>query len=81
MAVELEALIKCGFTHAQAIKALTSAAAKFLGMEVQVGSIKAGLKADLVAVQGNPLVDIYAISNVQSVYKDGKEIYRKPGHS
>jgi imidazolonepropionase-like amidohydrolase len=81
MAVELEALIKCGYTHAQALKALTSTAAKFLGLEAKVGSIKAGLKADLVAIQGNPLVDIYAISNIQSVYKDGKEIYWKTNHS
>ena len=39
MAVELDALIKSGYTHTQAIKALTSEAARFLGLDKQIGSI------------------------------------------
>ncbi|HBG74809.1 MAG: hypothetical protein A2X25_07030 [Chloroflexi bacterium GWB2_49_20] len=71
MAIELEALIKSGYTHSQAIKSLTSQAARFLGLESQTGSIKKGFKADLVIIDGDPLNDIYAIENIKLVMKDG----------
>src|SRR4030067_1149124 len=77
MAVELGALIKSGYSHSQAIKALTSEAAKLLGMKDQVGSIKEGLIADLVVIDGDPLKDIYAIENIMLVMKDGKYISQK----
>jgi imidazolonepropionase-like amidohydrolase len=76
MAVELEALIKSGYSHSQAIKALTFEAARFLGMSDQIGSIKKGLKADLVAIDGDPFNDIYAIENIKVVIKDGKIIFQ-----
>ncbi|HBG74808.1 MAG: hypothetical protein A2X25_07035 [Chloroflexi bacterium GWB2_49_20] len=76
MAVELEALIKSGYSHSQAIKALTSQAARFLGLESQTGSIKKGFKADLVIIDGDPLSDIYAIENIKLVMKDGNIIFR-----
>ncbi len=72
MATELDALIKAGYSHAQAIKALTSEAAKFLGMSNRIGSIKVGMQADLVVVDGDPLKDILAINEVKAVIKDGK---------
>ena len=76
MAVELDALIKSGYSHSQAIKALTSEAAEFLGMNEQIGSIKKGLKADLVAIDGDPLGDIYAIENIKLVMKNGNIIFQ-----
>jgi len=71
MAVELDALIKSGFSHSRAIRALTSEAAKLLGIEDQIGSIKKGLKADLVAIVGDPLKNIYVLENVKLVMKSG----------
>jgi imidazolonepropionase-like amidohydrolase len=76
MAVELEALINSGYSHSQAIKALTYDAALFLGLENQIGSIKKGLKADLVVIDGDPLKDIYAIENIRLVLRDGNIIFR-----
>jgi len=76
MAIELDALIQSGYSHSQAIKALTSEAAKLLGLKDQIGSIREGLKADLVVVDGNPLKDIYAIENVRLVIKDGKYMFQ-----
>jgi len=77
MAIELDALIRGGYSHSQAIKALTSEAANLLGMKDQIGSIKEGLIADLVAIDGDPLTDIYAIENVKLVFKDGKQIFSR----
>jgi len=76
MAIELEALIKSGYSHSQAIKALTSVAAGILGMKDQIGCLKKGLKADLAVIDGDPLKDIYAIENIKIVIKDGKIIFR-----
>jgi imidazolonepropionase-like amidohydrolase len=49
----------------------TSVAAESLGLGSQIGSIAAGMQADIVAVQGNPLDDITAVRNVVFVMKGG----------
>ncbi|MGZ6346546.1 MAG: amidohydrolase family protein, partial [Anaerolineales bacterium] len=76
MAIELEPLIRSGYSHTQALKALTSVAASLLGLQDQIGAIKKGLKADLVAISGDPLKDIDAIENIKLVMRDGKIIYQ-----
>ena len=77
MAVELDALIRSGYSHMQALKALTSTAAKFLGLQNQVGILKEGLKADLAVIEGNPLKDIRAIEKIKLVMKEGKIVFQK----
>lgn len=59
----------------EAIISGTSLAAKALRLQNQLGSIKEGLQADIVAVAGNPITDITAVRNVVFVMKGGK-IYR-----
>ncbi|HEY7533727.1 MAG TPA: amidohydrolase family protein, partial [Nitrospiraceae bacterium] len=54
-AQELERMVAYGMTPMEAIVASTSAAARLLGIEDQVGMIKAGMQADLVLFEGNPL--------------------------
>lgn len=58
-----------------AILSATSIAAESLGMADHIGSIAAGLEADLVATAGNPLDDITAVRRVAFVMRGGK-IYR-----
>lgn len=58
-----------------AIVSMTSLAAESLGMQDRIGSIGAGLEADLVAVEGDPLTDITALRRVKFVMKHGK-VYR-----
>lgn len=60
----------------QALVSVMSVAAESLGMGDRVGSIGAGMEADLVATDGNPLDDITAVRRVvfvmkhRGVYKD-----------
>jgi imidazolonepropionase-like amidohydrolase len=45
--------------------------AKLLGWEGQIGQLKAGYYADIVAVPGNPLEDIGVVTKVKFVMKGG----------
>ena len=69
-------MVKYGMTPMQAIQAATSAAADLLGHSAELGSIKAGKYADIIAVTGDPLADIRLLENVPFVMKDGK-IYKQ----
>ena len=70
-------MVKYGMTPMQAIQAATSSAADLLGHSKEVGSIKPGKFADLVAVSRDPLQDISALENVEFVMKDGV-VYKHP---
>ena len=71
-------MVKYGMTPMQAIQAATSNAADLLGHSNELGSIKAGKYADLIAVSGDPLKDISLLENVDFVMKDGK-VYKSAG--
>jgi imidazolonepropionase-like amidohydrolase len=69
-------MVKYGMTPMQAIQSATSAAADLLGRSNELGSIKPGKYADLIAVSGDPLRDVGLLEHVQFVMKDGK-IYKR----
>ena len=69
-------MIKYGMTSMQAIQAATSSAADLLGHSSEIGSIKPGKYADLIAVAGDPLADVRLLEDVKFVMKDGK-IYKQ----
>ena len=54
-----------------AIISATSLAAESLGLADQIGRVRPGYQADLVAIAGNPLDDITAMRNVRFVMKSG----------
>jgi imidazolonepropionase-like amidohydrolase len=64
-------MVKRGMTPMQAIQSATSVAARFMELEDSIGSIEAGKFGDLIAVRGNPLVDITLLQKVDVVIKGG----------
>lgn len=73
---ELEMMVEYGMSTSAVLKAATSDNARLLQIEDKLGSIKPGLLADLIAVEGTPDRDISALRKVSFVMKDGK-IYRQ----
>jgi imidazolonepropionase-like amidohydrolase len=71
-AQELVGLVRCGLPAAEAIRAATINAAELMGWQDRVGAIEVGKFADLIAVDGDPLSDIRALTQVRFVMKDGK---------
>ena len=65
-------MVKYGMTPMQAIQAATVNAADLIGHSELFGSITAGKSADIVAVNGDPLVDIRELEHVHFVMKEGK---------
>ena len=51
---------------------MTVDAARLLGLEQEVGTIAAGMRADLVAVAGNPLEDVRVLESVAWVMSAGR---------
>jgi imidazolonepropionase-like amidohydrolase len=69
---ELGWFVKAGMTPAQALATATTNGAALLGMEKELGAVAPGYYADLVAVEGDPAVDIGAvIQRVRWVMKGG----------
>jgi imidazolonepropionase-like amidohydrolase len=74
---ELELLVDYGMKPVQALRSATGDNAKILHLDDRVGTIKAGLLADLVAVEGDPTQNIAALKKVRLVMKGGK-LFRQP---
>jgi imidazolonepropionase-like amidohydrolase len=66
---ELELMVEYGMSPADALKAATSVAGRVLHMDI--GQVKQGMLADLIAVDGDPTKDISAIRKIKLVMKGG----------
>jgi imidazolonepropionase-like amidohydrolase len=64
-------MVKYGMTPLAALQAGTLNGAKLLGWQSELGALKPGYLADVVAVAGNPLQDINAVQSVTFVMKGG----------
>jgi imidazolonepropionase-like amidohydrolase len=69
---EAELYVKGGMTPLQALQAATIAPARMLGIDKDVGRIKAGQYADIVALDADPTGDIKALRSLDFVMKGGE---------
>jgi imidazolonepropionase-like amidohydrolase len=67
---ELELLVEAGLDPLRAIQAATSTAAKLIRAP-ELGRLHVGAPADLIAVDGDPLVDLSALRRITLVMRDG----------
>ena len=75
---EFDLLVQAGLSEMEAIVTATVTAARVLEMEEEIGAIRPGLRADLIATPGSPLDDIGELRRVEFVMKDGR-IYKDGG--
>ena len=68
---EFELMVKFGMPPAEALKAATVNAADLLGLGQEIGTIEPGKSADIIAVDGDPLVDVGVLKNVGFVMARG----------
>jgi imidazolonepropionase-like amidohydrolase len=71
---EFEALVRGGMKPLEAVRAATTGGAELLGLSDQIGTVEPGKFADIVAVAGDPLADIRAMSQVVFVMKGGEVV-------
>ncbi len=77
---EMELMVKYGMKPLAVLQADMINGAKLLGWEGQIGALKRGYYADIVAVPGSPLNDISVVERVSFVMKGGViEMSRSPG--
>jgi len=73
---ELETLVSVGMTPLQAIESATLTPAKYFSLEHQQGVVAAGMLADLVLLNRDPLIDIRNTQSINLVIKQGNVIDR-----
>jgi imidazolonepropionase-like amidohydrolase len=64
-------MVECGMDPMEAIRSATWNSARMNGIETEVGALAPGLKADVIAVEGDPLADITRLGEVRFVMRDG----------
>ena len=68
---EFVLMAKYGMKPLDVLRADLLNGARVLGWQGQIGSLRSGYLADVIAVQGDPLVDISAVERVSFVMKNG----------
>ena len=71
---QLSRMVTFGMSEAQALQSGTYNGAKLLGQEAKLGELIPNAFADIIAVKGNPLVNIEVLETISFVMKDGAVI-------
>jgi imidazolonepropionase-like amidohydrolase len=77
LAHELLELVGIGMTPLEALRAATVVNAELFGVSGRTGWIDAGLEADLIVLERNPLEDIGVVQDVLMVVSDGEVIVQR----
>ena len=72
---EFENLCRIGMSPSQALRSATSEAARVVGKQSELGQVKAGFRADLTVLAGNPLADIRQTRQVLMTVKNGQIVH------
>ncbi len=72
---EFALMVANGMTPMTAIEAATVNAADLLGLSAEIGTLEAGKRADIIAVDGDPLTDVSVLTSMDFVMRDGR-VYR-----
>ena len=75
-AYEIENLVKYGMTMGQALAAMTSTAARLLGLDDRIGWLKEGYTADITVVNGDPYQKLSALEDTAYVFQGGELVCR-----
>ena len=73
-AKEFVYMVEAGMPALEAIRAATLNAAQLLDQATKLGSLEPGFAADMIAVSGDPLLDVRVLQQVKFVMKDGMVI-------
>jgi imidazolonepropionase-like amidohydrolase len=71
MPLELKLMVDAGMSTSDVLVAATLHGAELLGLASEIGSVRPGKRADLVAVRGNPVASIEDIGHIELVVLDG----------
>jgi imidazolonepropionase-like amidohydrolase len=72
---ELELLVKSGLRPAEALSAATALPAQVFGLTDR-GQLRAGLQADMMLIDGDPLTDITDTLAIDTVWRRGQPLTR-----
>ncbi len=72
MAQEAKYLVEMGASAEEVLIAATQNGAIVCGLEDRVGTLEPGKLADIIGVKGNPLNDILALENVETIIQGGR---------
>jgi imidazolonepropionase-like amidohydrolase len=72
---EMELMVEYGMKPLDVLRSATSVNAKVFGISNKAGSIRTGLPADILVVEGDPTINIFALRKVKAVFKLGEQIF------
>jgi imidazolonepropionase-like amidohydrolase len=74
---EADNLVQAGLTALDVLRSATGVNARILRLEDRLGTLEPGKLADLVVLDGDPLVDLAALRQVRMVVKEGRIVHRE----
>jgi imidazolonepropionase-like amidohydrolase len=85
-AEEFSFQVRSGMSPLESIRSATTGAAGLLGLTADIGALRPGAIADIIAVSGDPLKDVSRLSHVEFVMRAGRvvkelELQVDPGNS
>jgi imidazolonepropionase-like amidohydrolase len=76
---EFAVMVKLGMSPLQSIQAATINAADLLGWSDKIGALEPGKWGDIIAVDGDPLLDVTTLEHVKFVMKGGEVVKNEYG--